>query len=177
MSLFWACWFCFCIHGIFFVRYLVYLGMALSGLFWTFAISSISFCLFFASSGLLPSPQYLFVCFLLLLWCRLYVCMYDDIEINFLNLESCIFLPSGHSYSGQHSPSGMPLFTHRGLAGKPHWNSGHTTEPNIHMQSTQRSLGLNESPCLYSMPLSTHPMEKTKIKLVIKEEMIPKHFI
>ena len=75
--------------------------------------------------------------------------------------QNNIFLPSGQSYTGQHSPSGIPLFTHRGFCGGiPHWNSGHTTLPLIHMQSVQRSLGLNESPSLYSMPLSSHPMNK-----------------
>ena len=56
MTLFCACWFCFCIHDLFFVCNLGSLGMAHSGLFW-----------------LLSSPQYLLVCFLLLTWCRLYV--------------------------------------------------------------------------------------------------------
>ncbi len=62
------------------------------------------------------------------------------------------YSPSGHSYSGQHSPSGIPLLTHSGLGGRPHWNSGHMTVPPSHLHVTHLPLTSKVSPCLYSTP-------------------------
>ena len=66
MTLFCACWFCFCIHGLFLCS-LGSQGMAHSDHFWPFVISSIPFCLFFAVN----------------IVCNDILC--NDIEINSLN--------------------------------------------------------------------------------------------